>query len=115
MRISAFIPMPELLASVLLLVGCTTDSPTLTENPYKDDYSALTPVSNKSKWGAANMHDPSVIKTDSFYYVYSTDAYYIRNGIEFNDTGEKIGNIPIRRSADLVRWEFVGWALFNSP
>lgn len=115
MRISAFIPMPELLASVLLLVGCTTDSPTLTENPYKDDYSALTPVSNKSKWGAANVHDPSVIKTDSFYYVYSTDAYYIRNGIEFNDTGEKIGNIPIRRSADLVRWEFVDWALDSIP
>jgi arabinan endo-1,5-alpha-L-arabinosidase len=80
-----------------------------------DDYSAITSLAHKNLWGAANVHDPSVIKTDSFYYAYSTDAYYIPHGSEFNPDSLATGHIQIRRSADLVNWDFVGWALKTVP
>lgn len=84
-------------------------------NPYLDNYSDITSLSNRQLWGPANVHDPSIIKTDSFYYVYSTDAYYHKKGVKFNDINEKIGNIPIRRSKDLISWDFVGWVLDSIP
>lgn len=102
-------------AVLILATGCADQSTSLVSNPYKDDYSEITPLSFKDQWGTANVHDPSILKTDSFYYVYSTDAYYKKQGVKFNDTGEKMGNIPIRRSKDLVNWEFVGWALDSIP
>jgi arabinan endo-1,5-alpha-L-arabinosidase len=102
-------------AILILISGCAEQHSTVVSNPYKDDYSDITPLSMRDQWGTANVHDPSIIKTDSFYYVYSTDAYYKKQGVEFNDTGEKMGNIPIRRSKDLVNWEFVGWALDSMP
>ncbi|RCW38946.1 arabinan endo-1,5-alpha-L-arabinosidase [Marinilabilia salmonicolor] len=104
------------MAMLLMASRCTHDTTSSPEaNPYKDDYSDITPLSFKDQWGTANVHDPSIIKTDSFYYVYSTDAYYIKRGVQFNDTDEKMGNIPIRRSKDLVNWEFTGWALDSIP
>lgn len=84
-------------------------------NPFNDDYSDITSLSKRHLWGPANVHDPSIIKTDSFFYVYTTDAYYRKRGDNFRDTDEKIGNIPIRRSKDLVNWEFVGWVLDSIP
>lgn len=100
---------------LFLITGCAEQHSPVVSNPYKDDYSDITPLSMKDQWGTANVHDPSIIKTDSFYYVYSTDAYYQKQGVEFNDTGEKMGNIPIRRSKDLINWEFIGWALDSIP
>lgn len=97
------------------LVSSCANSSALKENPYKDDYSDVSLLSMRDQWGPANVHDPSVIKTDSFYYVYSTDAYYMEQGVNIFDTEEKVGNIPIRRSKDLIHWEFVGWALDSIP
>lgn len=103
-------------ASMLLMVGgCAEKTPPLERNPYADDYSQMTPLSERSQWGTANVHDPSIIKTDSFYYVYSTDAYYRKHGVAFNEAGDPMGHVPIRRSRDLVNWEFVGWALDEIP
>ncbi|TCO10630.1 arabinan endo-1,5-alpha-L-arabinosidase [Natronoflexus pectinivorans] len=100
----------------LMAYACNlSDSISISENPYKDDYSNITPLSNRDLWGAANVHDPAIIKSGEYYYVYSTDAYYHKRGIEFNDIGKNIGNIPIRRSKDLVNWEFLGWALDTIP
>jgi arabinan endo-1,5-alpha-L-arabinosidase len=82
---------------------------------WADDYSAITSLSNKDKWGPANVHDPSVIKTDSFYYAFSTDAYYIPLGSEFNPDKAAVGHIQIRKSKDLTTWQFVGWALPSIP
>ncbi len=112
-----FCPKSSLVLILVAIVasGCNRNTSKPEKNPYEDDYSSITPISFKDSWGTANVHDPCIVKTDSFYYVYSTDAYYVKHGLEFNDTGEHIGNIPIRRSRDLVNWEFVGWALDSIP
>lgn len=85
------------------------------ENPYEDDYSEFASLSNRDKWGNANVHDPSVIKEGDTYYVYSTDAIYKPRGKKFNDDSVHVGNIQIRSSRDLVNWEFEGWALDSIP
>ncbi|MDK2810681.1 MAG: arabinan endo,5-alpha-L-arabinosidase [Petroclostridium sp.] len=61
-------------------------------------------INHKELWGTMNGHDPAIFKDDASgkYYVYSTDV--------------EIGSHPrpgaqIRRSNDLITWEFVGWAL----
>lgn len=104
------------LPMVLILSACHQQKSTIIQqNPYADDYSDITPLSKRALWGTANVHDPTIIKTDSFFYVYSTDAYYHKRGVSFMDVDEKPGNIPIRRSKDLVSWEFVGWVLDSIP
>src|SRR5262249_47029726 len=57
-----------------------------------------------TQWGPYNVHDPSIIKSGDYFYCFSTDVAYgttVRPGIQ------------IRKSKDLVQWQFVGWA-FNS-
>jgi arabinan endo-1,5-alpha-L-arabinosidase len=54
-----------------------------------------------SLWGELNVHDPAVIKDGAYYYVFSTDA--------------SLGNlhplgVQIRRSKDLITWEYQGAA-----
>ena len=103
-------------ALAFLLQACNPpQKDSLRQNPYPDDYSQVSALSQRHLWQAGNVHDPTVIKTDSFYYVYSTDAYYRQSGDHFFDIDQRIGNIPIRRSKDLVNWEFVGWALDTIP
>ena len=98
----------------LLAISCSQKYE-VKKNPYVDDYSSVKNLSQKDKWGAGNLHDPTILKTDSFYYVYSTDAYYMDNGVSIFDTDEKVGNILVRRSKDLINWEFIGWALDEIP
>jgi arabinan endo-1,5-alpha-L-arabinosidase len=53
-----------------------------------------------SQWAHYNVHDPSYLVEEDFVYAYSTDVAYghdIRPGLQ------------IRRSINLVEWEFVGW------
>lgn len=103
-----------LLLFSIIIVSCSQEKEVL-KNPYADDYSNVKKLSQKELWGAGNTHDPSILKTDSFYYVYSTDAYYMDNGTSIFDTDEKVGNILVRRSKDLINWEFIGWALDTIP
>ena len=49
------------------------------------------------KWGAFGVHDPSMIEADGAYYVFSTGTF--RRDL-----------YQIRKSKDLVHWEFVGEA-----
>lgn len=73
-------------------------------NSLNDTYGAIAPFSFHTQWGPYNVHDPSIIKSGEYFYSFSTDAAYgtsVRPGIQ------------IRRSKDLVEWNFVGWA-FNS-
>jgi arabinan endo-1,5-alpha-L-arabinosidase len=61
-------------------------------------------AADPSLWGELNVHDPAVIKDGGYYYVFSTDA--------------SIGNrhplgVQIRRSRDLVTWEYRGAAFKN--
>ncbi|MGQ1945844.1 arabinan endo-1,5-alpha-L-arabinosidase [Geofilum sp. OHC36d9] len=107
------IALPALI--IILGTACQPTVKSPSENPYKDDYSDISSLSHRSLWGTANVHDPSVIQADSFYYAYSTDAYYIPRDVPFFDIDEPVGNIQIRRSKDLVNWEFRGWALDTIP
>ncbi|GHV69377.1 beta-xylosidase [Spirochaetia bacterium] len=70
-------------------------------------YAGFRPLGNDavmqdtSLWGELNVHDPAIIKDGQWYYVFSTDA--------------SLGNlhplgIQIRRSKDLVTWEYRGAA-----
>lgn len=51
----------------------------------------------KSEWGIFGAHDPSMIYADGAYYVFSTGTY-----------GQNY--YQIRKSEDLIRWEYVGQA-----
>ncbi|MDE3234837.1 MAG: arabinan endo-1,5-alpha-L-arabinosidase [Bacteroidota bacterium] len=84
----------------------TTQPPTVTFdiNSINDTYADLAPFTNYLKWGSYNVHDPSIKKFGDYYYCYSTDVGYgitVRSGIQ------------IRKSKDLVQWQYVGW-VFNS-
>lgn len=71
-----------------------------------DTYPHLAPIENYRKWGPYNTHDPSVLKSGDYYYSYSTDAAY----------GTQVWpGIQIRRSKDLIKWEFSGWAFKALP
>lgn len=75
-------------------------------NDITDTYPALAPLSNVYKWGPYNVHDPSIFKDGDTYYCYSTDAAYgvaVRPGIQ------------IRKSKDLIKWDFVGWVFDQLP
>ncbi|WP_084128157.1 arabinan endo-1,5-alpha-L-arabinosidase [Demequina sp. NBRC 110055] len=73
------------------------------------DASPLAPLPpDVAGWGARNSHDPTAVKDDDgVYWLFSTDA---------NADGPLPGaGAQIRRSTDLVTWEFVGWALDGVP
>lgn len=59
-------------------------------------------------WGGNHAHDPTaVLADDGTYWLFSTDA---------NADGALPGaGAQMRRSRDLVTWEFVGWALPGVP
>jgi len=76
-------------------------------NPgYSDDYAQYTEVVYSGYWGPYNLHDPSIIKYQNYYYIYSTDVSYGNTG--------KCG-IMFRKSKDLVNWKFVGWVFNGVP
>jgi arabinan endo-1,5-alpha-L-arabinosidase len=116
-KLLSFIKLSILVLLVVIVAGCrkTTDSSPVDTNPpvtttafdinsITDTYAALTSFSNHSQWGPYNVHDPSIIKAGDYFYCYSTDAAYditVRPGIQ------------IRKSKDLIQWQFVGWA-FNA-
>jgi arabinan endo-1,5-alpha-L-arabinosidase len=80
-----------------------------------DDYSALSGLENRSLWGTYNVHDPSCEKFGEYYYAYSTDAVFGNTTVDASNLGIKVGNIQVRRSKNLVDWEFMGWALDSIP
>ncbi len=58
-------------------------------------------INDSSKWGEINTHDPAIFKDGDMYYAFSTDA--------------SIGDvhtcgIQIRKSKDLITWEYAGTA-----
>src|SRR5690606_20566000 len=51
----------------------------------------------------------SIIKDGGYYYCFSTDAAFGFGGATLR------AGIMVRRSKDLVEWEFRGWALNGLP
>lgn len=75
-------------------------------NNINDTYADVAPFADYYKWSSYNVHDPSIKKFGDYYYCYSTDVGFgidVRSGIQ------------IRKSKDLVQWEFVGWVFSNLP
>ncbi|WP_062524407.1 arabinan endo-1,5-alpha-L-arabinosidase [Demequina rhizosphaerae] len=74
-----------------------------------DNAGAASPSgADPSTWGARNAHDPTAVRDDDgVYWLFSTDA---------DADGElRAAGAQIRRSTDLVSWEFVGCALDGVP
>lgn len=61
-------------------------------------------MTDRSQWGELNTHDPSIFKVNDYYYVFSTDASY--------GNMHKLG-IQIRKSKDLITWEYEGTAFHD--
>lgn len=102
---------------ILFLFFSSCESERVDYDPgYPDDYSHLTDIHHYKEWGVYNVHDPSAIKSDDgYYYLYSTDAiYWPQDAIRESDTIQT-GFVQIRRSPDLVNWEFMGWAFDEIP
>ncbi len=87
------------------------DTTTLDNGPvdfslFSDTYAALASPDLVYDWRHYNVHDPSIINDGEFFYCYNTDVAYghdIRPGLQ------------IRRSINLVEWEFVGWVFNHIP
>ena len=61
-----------------------------------------------STWGARNSHDPTAVRdSDGVYWLFSTDADA--------DGSLRAAGAQIRRSVDMVTWEYVGCALDGVP
>jgi arabinan endo-1,5-alpha-L-arabinosidase len=92
----------------------TTAPPTPTPaafdiNNISDTYASVAPLSYSAQWGPYNVHDPAIIKADDgYYYSYSTDVGF---GIEDKDLTP---GLQVRRSKDLIQWQFVGWVFTNA-
>lgn len=103
---------PVVLAGVLLC-SCASEKATeikeitYPDEPPKTEWMDKSATGSLEQWGLLNAHDPSIYKDDDgWYYVYSTDAEV--------SNAAKMG-IQIRKSKDLVGWEFVGWAMEGLP
>ncbi|MDX8045194.1 family 43 glycosylhydrolase [Gracilibacillus sp. S3-1-1] len=59
---------------------------------------------DETMWTTNNVHDPAIIKDGDWYYVFSTDAQV---------GGEFKAGIQIRKSNDLMNWQWVGRAFPN--
>src|ERR1700722_10111919 len=86
--------------------GTTTPPPAFDINSIEDTYADVAPFADYAKWGPYNVHDPSIKKFGNTYYCYSTDVAY---GLT------PPGGIQVRKSPDLVQWQFVGWAFNGVP
>jgi arabinan endo-1,5-alpha-L-arabinosidase len=84
----------------------TTTPPPFDINSIEDTYADVAPLADYAKWGPYNVHDPSIKKLNGEYYCYSTDVAY---------GATPPAGIQVRKSADLVQWQFVGWAFNGIP
>lgn len=94
------------------LIGCSSSSPdgpkvVYPEKPVQYPMYDRTTLDREADWHTNNAHDPSIIKTeDGTYYVVGTD---VRVGAP-----PKPG-IMVRKSKDLIEWDWVGYALDGIP
>ena len=81
-------------------------APVYTVENIMDTYFDVAGQENAAQWGPYNVHDPSIINVDGTYYCYNTDVSF--------GSGVRPG-IQIRKSQDLINWEFLGWAFNGIP
>ena len=109
--------LPVLLVAGSFFASCTSAvfTPTPSANPWDDNYLSVAKMEDYRQWGTYNVHDPSCRKLGDYYYMYSTDAIFGENRKEAREKGVPLGFIQMRRSKDLVHWEFLGWAFPEIP
>ena len=81
-------------------------APAFDINSIGDTYADVADFTYYTKWGPYNVHDPSIKKFGDTYYCYSTDVAYgisVRPGLQ------------VRKSKDLVQWQYVGWVFNGLP
>lgn len=104
---------------ILILSGCLEVKksawPQNNPNPWKDDYTSVSSMEQYRDWGTYNVHDPSCRKVGDTYYMYSTDAIYGEDKLAAQQAGVPLGFIQVRKSNDLVNWDFSGWAFSEIP
>ncbi|AGB41654.1 beta-xylosidase [Halobacteroides halobius DSM 5150] len=67
-------------------------------------------VNDEEGWMINNVHDPAIVKDGDWYYTFSTD----RKVCSSEENPLKLG-LQIRRSKNLIDWEWVGYALDGIP
>lgn len=82
-------------------------------NPWADDYRTVSSIDNNDKWGTYNVHDPAVCLVGDTFYMYSTDAIFVDTAAHTRMRPK--GFVQMRKSADLVNWQFAGWAFPEIP
>ena len=106
-------------ATTLVVSGCSLGrqpiTPEKNPNPWKDDYTSVSAMKDYRSWGTYNVHDPACRKIGDTFYLYSTDAIFRENKEEAKEAGVPLGYIQVRKSKDLVNWEFAGWAFPEIP
>lgn len=97
------------LVTTLLLSGCTkqqsADVAYPSAPPEYQMYDTAN-INNETAWNISNVHDPSILKDGDTYYIYSTD---VKVG------GTMTPGVMVRKSKDLISWEWVGYALDGIP
>ena len=76
------------------------------KEPHREKLYDLSIIADQDAWGNLNVHDPSVYKDGDTYYVFSTDAS-VANMAE--------PGIQVRKSHDLIHWEYIGRAFDGVP
>jgi arabinan endo-1,5-alpha-L-arabinosidase len=76
------------------------------KEPIKYDLYDQLIAAKEELWTIHNVHDPALIKDGDTYYVFSTDAMV---------GGELPGGIQVRKSKDLIEWQWVGHAFEHIP
>lgn len=102
------------MAGITIMIGCSSKQNSesslakisFPEDPKIEELRDSSIVLDKGNWGTLGAHDPSIFKDKDTYYVFSTDA---RVG------GPATPGIQVRKSKDLIYWEFVGQALKGIP
>ena len=84
-------------------------------NPWGDDYTTISSMEHYKSWGTYNVHDPACKKVGDDFYMYSTDAIFGENKERAKEKNVPLGYIQMRKSKDLVDWEFIGWAFPEIP
>ncbi len=99
-----------LLAGIFMtnITGCGGEpiSVVYPKEPPKEKLYDHSITSDETKWGNLNFHDPSIIKDGEWYYTVTTDVKV---------AGTPKAGIPIRKSKDLINWEWVGRVFDKVP
>jgi arabinan endo-1,5-alpha-L-arabinosidase len=94
----------------ILMSACSSNSSKVSliypKEPPKDDLYDSSIINDEAKWGPMNVHDPSIFKDGDWYYIFSTD---VKVG------GTPRAGIQVRKSKDLIHWQWVGYALDGVP